>query len=102
MLNEQNEVSAVSVVPVTDQRKSCKPSPRIDLLFTGVEEVVNDLVLAKKKFEKLDFRVFDIEMFQERRHISTAILDAEIKLFHLSQDIKSVHIQRLIKAIGYV
>ncbi|ALQ95127.1 hypothetical protein XFUD_08150 [Xylella fastidiosa] len=102
MLNDQSEVSVVSGVPVTDQGKSCNPSPRIDLLFAGIEEIVKDLILAKRKLEELDFRAFDIEMFKRRSGISSAILDAEIKLFHLSQDIKSVHIQRLIKAMRYV
>ncbi|KXB20352.1 hypothetical protein [Xylella fastidiosa] len=96
------EPSAVSGISVTDQSKSSSASPRIDLLFAGIEEIVKDLILAKRKLEELDFRAFDIEMFKRRSGISSAILDAEIKLFHLSQDIKSVHIQRLIKAMRYV
>ncbi|AIC11449.1 hypothetical protein [Xylella fastidiosa] len=101
-LGDQSEVSSASKVSVTDQEGTSHPSSGISLLFSGIEEIVKDLILAEKKLQELDFQAFDIEMFQARRHISSAILDAEIKLFHLSQDIKSVHIQCLIKALRHV
>ncbi|QPB72588.1 hypothetical protein XFHB_13835 [Xylella fastidiosa] len=95
MLNEQNAVSLVSGVPVTDQDKSCNPSLRIDFLFAGMDEILKELFSAKDKLHELDFRAFDLEMFKSRSRISSLILDAAIELFHLSQDIKAVYIKRM-------
>ncbi|KXB19704.1 hypothetical protein [Xylella fastidiosa] len=96
------EPSAASAVPVTDQEKSCNSSPRVDFLFAGIDEILKDLFLAKDKLHALDFRAFDLEMFKSRSRISSLILDAAIELFHLSQDIKSVYIQRIMNQMREV
>ncbi|MGY0342146.1 hypothetical protein [Xylella fastidiosa] len=96
------EPSAVSGVSLADQHKSCDSSPRLSSLLFGIEKIVKDLVLIEKELGKLDFEAFGIEEYQTRRHISSAILDAEIKLFHLARDIRNAHGQRFIEALLHV
>ncbi|MDD0927650.1 hypothetical protein LOD59_08415 [Xylella fastidiosa subsp. multiplex] len=101
MLNEQNEVSAASVVSVTGQTDSCDLSLRVGPLLAGIKEVMDDLNLASDNFQVLDFSGFntDKEVLFKWRDIVVGFLDVCDDLEFLINKVRSVDISLVSKDV---